>query len=205
MDGTAPLRPPVRQGLAAESAGQITGTRREPRFGGATFTLSHRLERLAWHVAWLAVIAWTPARLMPWRRLVLTAFGAKIARTAMIRSSVRIWYPRHLSVGAHASMGPGVICYNVAAITIGDEAIVSQRAHLCTGSHDVDQPSFPLVSGPITIGRRAWIAAEAFVGPGVTVGEGAVLGARGVAFGDLSDGIVHVGNPATARRPRRLG
>jgi putative colanic acid biosynthesis acetyltransferase WcaF len=99
-------------------------------------------------------------------------------------------------------MGPGVICYNVAEITIDDFAIVSQRSHLCTGTHDVNDPGFPLKSRPIAIGSNAWVAAEAFVGPGVTIGEGAVLGARGVAFGKLEPWTIYAGNPARPIKER---
>jgi putative colanic acid biosynthesis acetyltransferase WcaF len=105
-------------------------------------------------------------------------------------------------MGKHSSMGPGVICYNVAEITIEDFAIVSQRTHLCTGTHDFNDPAFPLRSRAIVIGSNAWIAAEAFVGPGVVVGEGAVLGARGVAAGNLDAWMVYVGNPAKPVKSR---
>ena len=87
-------------------------------------------------------------------------------------------------------------------VTIGERAIVSQGAHLCTGTHDISDPSFQLVVRPITIGAGAWIAAEAFVAPGVTCGAGAVLGARGVAFADLEPDFVYRGNPATKIKPR---
>jgi len=133
---------------------------------------------------------------------LLRLFGAKIHSTAIVRSSARIWWPGNLTMGAHASIGPGVICYNVAEIVLDDFAIVSQRAHLCTASHDVHDPDFPLVARPIRIGRRAWIAAEAFVGPGVTAGEGSVLAARGVAVRDLDRWTIHAGNPARAVKTR---
>lgn len=175
----------------------------EPRLGGATFSRMHRLRRLAWHIAWLAFAAWTPHQLQPLRRGLLLLFGARIHPTAMIRGTVRIWAPENLSMGAHASMGPGVICYNVAPISIGNFAIVSQRAHLCTGTHAIDDPAFPLVSKPISIGENAWVAAEAFVGPGVTIGRNAVLGARGVAFRNLDGDGVYAGNPATLIRKRK--
>ena len=174
-----------------------------PRFGGATFALRFRLKRLLWMIAWTLLAAWTPSPLSPWRALLLRLFGARIDRSAIVRSSVKIWWPGNLTMGRHASMGPGVICYNVANITIEDFAIVSQRTHLCTGTHDVDDEGFPLKSKPITIKTNAWIAAEAFVGPGVVVGEGAVLGARGVACGRLDPWTIHVGNPAKPVRARK--
>ncbi|MDF0490942.1 hypothetical protein PX554_22715 [Sphingomonas sp. H39-1-10] len=91
----------------------------------------------------------------------------------------------------------------MAPISIGAYAVISQGAHLCSGTHDVDSPHFQLRARPITIGRRAWIAAEAFVGPGVVVGEGAVLGARGCAMRSLEPWIIYSGNPATPLRARR--
>jgi putative colanic acid biosynthesis acetyltransferase WcaF len=103
---------------------------------------------------------------------------------------------------AGAVLGPRAICYNMAAIVIEEGAIVSQGAHLCGGTHAVDDPSFQLVARPIIIGSGAWIAAEAFVGPGVVAGERSVLGARGVAFSDLIPGVIHVGNPARPLRTR---
>ncbi|MBB2969607.1 putative colanic acid biosynthesis acetyltransferase [Mesorhizobium sp. RMAD-H1] len=174
-----------------------------PLLGGPTFALRHRLMRLVWQAAWLAFAAWTPSFLWGWRGLLLRAFGAEIHPTAIVRGSARIWWPAHLSMGAHASLGPGAICYNVAPVRLDDFAIVSQRAHLCTGTHDINHPDFPLKARPISVGRHGWIAAEAFVGPGVTVGEGAVLGARGVAFRNLDAWTVYAGNPARAVNKRR--
>jgi putative colanic acid biosynthesis acetyltransferase WcaF len=168
----------------------------------ASFTLRNRLERAAWNLAWLLLASWTPKRLRPWRRFLLRLFGAKLGPGTDVRGSVRVWYPPFLVMDEGALIGPGVICYNMAPISLGRGALVSQRAHLCAGSHNVDAPAFQLVARPITIGAEAWIAAEAFVGPGVQVGEGAVLGARAAAFRDLEPWTVYSGNPAMPLRPR---
>lgn len=169
-----------------------------PRFGGATFALRFRLQQLLWRLAWAVLASWTPPPLRGWRRFLLRCFGAQVHPTAVISASVRIWWPGHLVLGRHSSLGPGVICYNVAPITLEDFSSVSQRAHLCTGSHDIHDSRFPLISRPIVLERDAWVAAEAFVGPGVTVGEGAVLGARGVAARSLQPWTVYIGNPCKA-------
>jgi putative colanic acid biosynthesis acetyltransferase WcaF len=118
---------------------------------------------------------------------------------------VRIWHPAFLVMGDHATLGPRVNCYNQATITLGDYAVVSQDASLCSGTHDYEDRDFQLRTRPITLGAHCWIAAEAFVGPGVGVGAYAVLGARGVAMRDLKAGVVHAGNPAMAVKRRRLG
>ncbi|MBZ8134435.1 putative colanic acid biosynthesis acetyltransferase [Afifella sp. IM 167] len=167
-----------------------------PKLGGPTFPLSDRLKRLGWSLSWLLLARWTPPQFLPLRRALLRLYGARLHPTANIRSSAKIWWPAHLEMGPHASLGPGVICYNVAPVVIEADADVSQRAHLCTASHDISDPTFPLVSCPITVRRRAWVAAEAFVGPGVVVGRGAVLAARAVTVRDLDDWTVYAGNPA---------
>ncbi len=191
----------ARSSETIEPRGRAHG--QSPLLGGATFELRHRLARVAWSTCWLLFARWTPPQLQPLRRLVLRAFGADIHPTAMVRSSVKIWWPGNLKMGVRASMGPGAICYNVAPVTIEDFAIVSQRAHLCTGTHDIDDPDFPLRARPISIGRSAWVAAEAFVGPGVRIGQGAVLAARAVTFRSLDDWTVYGGNHAKPLRSRK--
>lgn len=188
-----PARSPVL--AAAES---------DPRTGGPSFTLRLRIERAAFLLCWALLAAWTPPMLRGWRRLLLRAFGARMGRGANVYASVRVWYPRHLVMGDHATLGPRVRCYNQALVTLGAHATVSQDSTLCAGTHDYTDPAFQLVTRPIVLGAGCWIAAEAFVGPGVTVGARAVLGARGVAVKDLEPGVVYAGNPARAIRRRTV-
>jgi putative colanic acid biosynthesis acetyltransferase WcaF len=172
--------------------------------GGTSFTLRNRIYRIIWTVAWRLLAAWTPPPLHGWRRLLLRLFGAKVAPTAGIYPSARIWSPANLEVGDYAFIGPRVIVYSMAKITFAPYALVSQGAHICTGTHDIEDDHFQLQAEPIVIGYRAWIAAEAFVGPGVIVGDGAVLGARSCAFENLEPWTVYVGNPARAIKPRKV-
>ena len=176
-----------------------------PVAGGPSFSWGNRLFRAGWAIAWLLLARWTPPPLHAWRRLVLLAFGARVGRGARVHASVRIWYPPHLTLGADALIGPGAILYNQGAIAIGARAVVSQRAHLCASSHDIADPRFPLVLRPIEVGADAWIAAEAFVGPGVSVGDGAVVAARAALFVDAEPWGVYRGNTAVRvkARPRR--
>jgi len=175
-----------------------------PLLGGATFPLRHRLFRLVWRVCWWALGAWTPPPLHAWRRFLVRSFGGRIAPTAHIYGGARIWYPPNLTMGEYACLADGVDCYCMDRIELGAHALVSQRAFLCGGGHKVSDPDFPLVTGPIRIGRGAWMAAEAFVGPGVEIGEGAVLAARGVAVRSLEPWTVYAGNPAKPVGRREL-
>ncbi len=90
----------------------------------------------------------------------------------------------------------------MARIALGDYALVSQRAHLCAGTHDIEDPNVQLKAEPIVIGNKAWIGADALMRPGVTIGDGAVLAARSVAFSELAPWTVHVGNPTKAIKKR---
>ncbi len=175
----------------------------KPMEGGPSFSLRNRVFRSLWNVAWLLFASWTPPFLHPWRRVLLRLFGAKVAPTAGIYGSARIWYPPNFEIGHHAYVGPRVNVYCMAKITFGEYSLASQGAHLCAGTHEIDEFNFQLKTKPIEIGPQAWIAAEAFVGPGVKVGEGAVLGARACAFRDLEPWVVYSGNPAQSLRKRK--
>lgn len=133
---------------------------------------------------------------------MLRSFGAKLGRGARVYGSVRVWHPANLVMGVHAVLGPRATCYCMGRVTLGDYAVVSQGAHLCAGTHDISDINFQLIIKPVTIESRAWIAAEAFVGPGVVVGEGAVLGARACLFKDAEPYGVYVGNPAALVKTR---
>lgn len=175
-----------------------------PSEGGPSFSLSNRLQRGAWNLTWLLFASWTPTPLKPWRRFLLKLFGAQLGVGADVRGSARVWYPPHLHLGDRAVLAQHVVCYNMAPIHLGPDALVSQGAHLCAGTHDITSPVFQLTTKPITIGAKAWIAAGAFVGPGVVVGEGAVLGACAVTFKPLEPWGVYAGNPAQRIKTRVL-
>lgn len=174
----------------------------KPLEGGPSFSLRHRLFRAVWGVTWLCLASWTPPPLHAWRRWLLRCFGARLERGARVYGSARIWYPPNLSMAAHACIGPDVHCYCMGPISIGERAIVSQRAHLCAGTHAIDDPDFQLIARPITIGPQAWVAAEAFIGPGVNVGAGSVVGARAVVLRDTQPWGVYSGNPAQCIKTR---
>lgn len=176
----------------------------KPLEGGASFSLANRLTRVAWGLTWLLLARFTPPPLHAWRRLVLRAFGAKIARGARVHASVRVWLPANLELGENTLIGPGAYLYNQGRITVGARTVISQGAHICASTHDINDPNFQLVVRPITIGEQAWVAAEAFVGPGVTIGDRAVVGARAALFQNADADGVYSGNPAQFVKLRKL-
>lgn len=164
----------------------------------------NKLGRVAWSLAWATLFRPSPRFLHGWRRLLLRMFGAKIGRGACPDPSARIWAPWNLEMGEHSCLGHNVDCYCVATVRIGANATVSQYSFLCTASHDYEDPHMGLTTAPITIGDGAWVAADAFLAPGVTVGEGAVVGARSMVYHDVDAWTVVAGNPARFIKPRQL-
>lgn len=160
------------------------------------YSSREKVARLAWAVVQSTLFAWSFHTCHGWRRMLLRAFGASLHPTCRIRRTVRIECPWNLTIGMDTAIGDGAILYCLGPVRIGDYSTVSQRAHVCAGSHDHRRRSMVLLRPPITIGSDCWIAAEAFVGPGVTVGDGAILGARAVAFKDLAPWTIYLGNPA---------
>ena len=171
----------------------------------APYSTSDKIKRLLWTICWAVLARPFPRNLfMPWKRTLLRLFGAKIADTASVYSSATVFMPWNLEMKEYACIGPEVDCYNAAPITIGNHATISQRTYLCTASHNISLASHPQIERPIIIGDRAWVAAEAFIGPGVTIGDGAVVGARAAVFKDVEPWTVVGGNPARIIKKRTL-
>jgi putative colanic acid biosynthesis acetyltransferase WcaF len=165
----------------------------------------NRLARLAWSFVQATLFRCSPRPLYRWRNWLLRLFGARLERTARVLPRARIWGPWNLRMGVYACIGDDVDVYCVAPISLGDYAVVSQYSYLCAASHDFEDVRHPLTSAPIVIGRRCWLAADVFVGPGVSVGEGTVVGARSSVVSDLPAWSVAAGTPAKVLRHRRLG
>ena len=157
---------------------------------------------------WLAVertlFRWSPRPWHAWRAWLLHLFGAEIAdlHGVVVFPTATIHFPWKLALEPRAMVGPGVRLYNLAAIRLGRGANLSQYCHLCAGTPDYLRWSMPLLARPITIGENVWLGAEVFVGPGVTIGELCVVGARSVVVKDLPARQVCVGNPCRPIKDR---
>jgi putative colanic acid biosynthesis acetyltransferase WcaF len=144
---------------------------------------------------------------LPWsgfKVAILRWFGATIGTQVRIKPGVRIKFPWRLKVGDHVWIGENAWFDNLALITIDDHVCISQSVYLCTGNHDWSSPQFDLRVAPIVIQHSAWVAAQAVVGPGVTIGKGAVLSLGGVASRSLPPMTICAGNPAQPIKPRDI-
>jgi putative colanic acid biosynthesis acetyltransferase WcaF len=147
----------------------------------------------------------TPRPCFGLRRAILKAFGAQVGANVNIYPSALIYYPWNLEIGDDSSIGEWALVYNLGLVRIGHRATISQRAHLCAGTHDYRNPALPLIKPPIEIGDEVWVCADAFVGPNVTVANGAVVGARAVVTRNVDSLTVVAGNPAKFVKARVIG
>jgi putative colanic acid biosynthesis acetyltransferase WcaF len=164
-----------------------------------------KIKRLLWEVVQATLFRPTPKLVFwGWRAALLRLFGATLGEGFRIHGSVKVLMPWNLECGRNVVIGANVDLYNFAKVTIGDNAMVSQRTFLCTGSHDASDPTLPLIYQPIEIGAQAWVASEVFIGPGRRVGEGAVVAARSVVIKDIPDWMICAGHPCVPLKPRTL-
>jgi putative colanic acid biosynthesis acetyltransferase WcaF len=167
-------------------------------------SLTYLVKRALWTCVQLPFLRGTPKQFSPLRIVLLKLFGAKIKEACLICGGVKIWEPWNLELGAFCTIGTNAEVYNLARIVIGSNSVISQDVYLCSASHSYSDPTFPLFSKPIIIGSSVWIAARAFVSPGVSVGEGAVVGACSVVTRDLPAWTICVGNPCRPLKPRKM-
>ena len=167
-------------------------------------SLGNRLGRVLWGIAWWTLYRPSPRPLHAWRRTLLRLFGAKIGRGAHPYPGARIWAPWNLEMGDFSCLSDAVDCYCVARVRIGAHATVSQYSYLCTATHDFEDSRMPLKTAPIDVGAQAWVCVDVFVGPGVAIGEGAIVGARSSVYKNVEPWTVVAGNPARFLKHRQV-
>jgi len=170
----------------------------------APFTLSLRLRLLLWRLVSATLYRFTPNPLRPVRRALLRLFGATVSPTASPNNHARIDHPWNLAMGHCASIGEHAWVYCLDRVVLEDYACVGQHVFLLTGTHDYDDPGFPLRTAPVRVGRGAWIATRATVLPGAHIGAYAVIGAGSVVCHPMPPRMVCAGNPCRPLKPRRL-
>jgi len=153
-------------------------------------TLRNKIGRCLWQMVYQLAFRPSPIFCHAWRAYLLKIFGAKLASGVHVYPSAKIWAPWNLVMGKGSCLASNVDCYNVATVSLGDGATVSQYSYLCTASRDYRDPTLPLMTAPITLGAKAWVAAEVYIGPGVTIGRGSVVAARASIFKDIPDGVI---------------
>jgi maltose O-acetyltransferase len=137
------------------------------------------------------------------RRALLTELLGAFGEDSHIQPPFRCDYGYQTFIGARTFANFGLVCLDVATVTIGDDVNIGPNVQLLTPTH-------PVAAGPrrekweaalpITIGNNVWLGGGVIVLPGVTIGENTVVGAGSVVTRDLPANVVAVGNPARVIR-----
>jgi len=165
------------------------------------YTRNEQIMRVLWSFA-VPFFRFSPRICFGWRAFLLRLYGAKVGRETHIYNSATIYMPWNFEIGDQSSVGEHAYVYNLGKIIVGNRTTISQHAYLCAGTHDFSDPALPLIKPPIIVKDQSWICANAFVGPGITVGEGAIVGACAVVVRDVEPWTIVAGNPATFKKLR---
>ena len=156
-----------------------------------------------WWIVQSLLVKPLPQACYPLRRIILRAFGARIGKKVLIRPGVEITFPWKVSIGDYSWIGDDVTLYSLGPITIGRHTVISQHSYVCAADHDYALESFPIRQRPVHVGNEVWVASHCWIGPDVTLGDGAVIGARSTVTRDMPPGMVCVGSPCKAVRARK--
>ncbi|WP_308425685.1 sugar O-acetyltransferase [Pilimelia terevasa] len=139
------------------------------------------------------------------RRDLLVALLGGFGADSQIRSPLHCDYGYQTFVGDRVFVNVGLVCLDVARVTIGDDAQLGPYVQLLTATHPLEPAERRAKwesAAPVTVGANAWLGGGVTVCPGVTIGPDTVVGAGAVVTRDLPAGVLAVGNPA--RVVRRL-
>lgn len=168
------------------------------------FRRASALKVQLWWLVQATLFKCSPQVLYGFRAFLLRLFGAKVGKSVVIRPTVTVTYPWNVSIGDYAWIGDDVVLYSLGEIKIGDHAVVSQRSYLCTGDHDHTQIDFPIRGHQIIIENEAWVATDVYIAPNVTIGRGAVIGARSSVFKNMPEGYLCFGSPCKPIKLREM-
>jgi len=189
--------------VSYNAADHISPETAEDAYLRPAFSTGNKVKRLLWGACWLLLYRTSPRPLHAWRSTLLRTFGATMGADCHFYPASKVWAPWNLVCADQVTAGDEAEIYNPATMRFGSHAIVSQGAYLCGATHDFDDPAFPLLAYEMSFGAYCWICAKACVGPGVNVGEGAVLGLASVASRDLDAWGVYAGTPAVKVKERK--
>lgn len=168
-------------------------------------TRNNQLVRMLWTFVWAVFARPFPRRSAnAWKLFLLRLFGAKLHKTAVVYSSANVYMPQNLEMHEFSCLAPEVDCYNVDLVVIGAHSTISQKTYICTASHDITKLNNPLITSPIVIEDQVWVGASAFIGMGITVGKGAVIGATASVYKNVEAWTIVGGNPAKFIKKRIL-
>ena len=165
---------------------------------------SSKIKELLWILFSELSFNYIPFPIYKIRNYILKLFGAKIGRHVVFKPKSKILFPWRLKVGTNSWIGEGAWLVNYDNVIIGSNVVISQRALLCTGSHDWSSPRFTLITKPIIIKDGSWISANVTIMPGVTIEKNCIITAGSVVTKNMPENMICSGNPCIPVKPRKF-
>ena len=160
-----------------------------------SLNFSMKCRRVGWELV-KPLFYHSPRPMFGFRNALLRMFGAKIGKRVHIYPHVQVKLPWNVRIGNNVWIGEDTLLYSWGMITIEEDVVISHKCQLCSGSHDCFDPDFPVLFSPIVVKKGAWLCTQAFIGPGVTVGEYAVISSGAILMKKAKAWGIYVGNPA---------
>jgi len=182
------------RGAGSRGAAQSKAMEAAPPTRRTVWSPIELLIRIIWST--FARIIWV--LFPPLRSFLLRLFGAKIGSKCKFARTVDIIIPWNLKIGNNCRFAEDVILYSLGPITIGDDVRIDTRAHLCAGTHDMKDTTFPLLRPPIVVGSGTFIGIDSYIAPNVQVGSNCTIWPRTSVFKNVDDNAELSGNPARA-------
>lgn len=168
------------------------------------WTISQKIKMILWEYVWFIFCSWTPKPANTWRLVILKLFGSKIYGKPFVHQRARIQMPWNLIMYDKSCIGDRANIYTLGKVEIKKGATIAQEAYICTGTHAFEKETMNLITIPIIIGENVFVGARAFIMPGVTIGDYAVIGANSVVVKDVEPWTVVGGNPAKFIKKREI-
>ena len=135
----------------------------------------------------------------------------EVGRNVHIRLNPSSSSPQNLYSGSNVWIGDNFYVKAEGGVKIGSGTIISRNVEIWTSNHNYDSSDLAavpydkrMITKPVTVGENVWIGTRVILLPGVTIGEGAIIGAGSVVCKDVPVGAVVGGNPAEIKKYRNM-
>jgi putative colanic acid biosynthesis acetyltransferase WcaF len=160
------------------------------------FSLKLKLKSRIWDFINVSLYRYSPFCFRRFRVMLVNLFGGNIDKRCSLNRKSKISHPWNLTMGYLSSIGENTWIYCLDKISIGDKCCIGNDVYLLTGSHDINKPTFDLITKPIVIKNNSWVATGSYILPGITIGNNCVVAAKSLVNKSVEDNSIVGGNPA---------
>lgn len=137
------------------------------------------------------------------RNEILKQLIGKTGKTFFIEPPFRCDYGSNIEIGENFYSNYNLTILDCATVTIGNNVLIGPNVGIYTAGHPlhhVKRNEEYEYAVPIRIGNNVWLGANTVINPGVSIGDGTVIGSGSVVTKDIPSGVVAAGNPCRVLR-----